>query len=89
MRISESNVREYYKGWDIIPSGKLGPQRSSPHTCPSIPHNEKERYFQIIMLGLEHFTKNTTPKQFLVTTESSQVQKSSAVGADGSHYYYL
>lgn len=39
------------------------------------------------MLGLEHFTKHMTSKQFLVTTEGSQVQKSSGVGAGGSHYY--
>lgn len=70
-RSSESNVKEFYKGWDIIPGWKLGPQSSSPHTCPSISHKEKEQYFQIIMLALEYFTKNTTPKQFLVTTESS------------------
>lgn len=87
MRSSESNVKEFHKGWDVIPAGKLGPCRSSLHTCPSIFHKAKEQHFQITVLGLEHFTKNATPKHFLVTTENSQVQKSSSVGTGGSHCY--
>lgn len=87
MRSSESNVKEFHKGWDVIPAGKLGPRRSSPHTCPSTSHRTKEQHFQIAVLGLEHFTKNATPKNFLATTEKSQVQRSSSVGIGGFYYY--
>lgn len=86
-RSSESNVKEFHKDPDVIPAGKLGPRRSSPHTCPSSSHKAKEQHFQIIALGLEHLTKNITPQNFLVSTEKSQVQRSSSVGIGGFYYY--
>lgn len=85
---SESNVKECHKGRDVIPTGKLGPQRSSPHTCLFNSRKAKKQHFQITMLGSEHFIKNATPKHFLVTTEKSQVQKL-VPGGTGASYYYL
>lgn len=87
MRSSESNVKEIHKGRDVIPTGKLGPRRSSPHTCPSISHRAKEQHSQIAVLGLKHFIKNATPKNFLATTKKSQVQRSSSVGIGGFYCY--
>lgn len=42
-----------------------------PHTYLPTSHKAKEYYFQIRELGLKHFTKDATPKHYLVPAEKS------------------